>query len=90
MIAHPKMAAENKLLRPFLREGRIVRWPARRGKRRLLLGEVVRSFPPGRRIDERDVDAILHEFWPDHCQLRRELVDFGLLNRRNGLYWRVG
>jgi hypothetical protein len=90
MIADSQMAAENRLLRPFLREGRIVRWPARQQKRRLLLSEVARSFPPGRRIQEKDVDFLLHQFWPDHCQLRRELVELGLLNRKNGVYWRVG
>ena len=90
MIADPEVVAENRLLRPFLREGRIVQWPARQHIRRVLLSEVARSFPPGLRIREKDVDSLLHQFWPDHCQLRRELVELGLLNRKNGLYWRIG
>jgi hypothetical protein len=39
---------------------------------------------------DAEVDAILREFWPDHCQLRRALVERVLLNRKDGVYWRVG
>ena len=83
-------AEETRKLRPFWREGRIIQWPARENRRRLLLAEVVRAFPPGKRWVEADVDTILREFWPDHCQLRRALVERELLNRKDGVYWRVG
>jgi hypothetical protein len=81
---------EMRQLRPFWRDGRILRWPAREGRRRLLLAEVVRAFPLGARLAEPEVDAILRQFWPDYCQLRRALVDRELLNRKDGIYWRVG
>jgi hypothetical protein len=81
---------ETRRLRPFWRDGQILRWPARESRRRLVLGEVVRAFPPGKRMTESEVDAVLREIWPDHCQLRRALVDRELLNRKDGLYWRVG
>jgi hypothetical protein len=64
-------AEEMRKLRPFWRDGRILQWPARESHRRLVLAEVVRAFPPGKRLAEAQVDAILREFWPDHCQLRR-------------------
>jgi len=83
-------ADEMRKLRPFWRDGRITQWPARESRRRLVLAEVVRAFPPGKRLAEADVDAILREFWPDHCQLRRALVERELLNRKDGVYWRVG
>jgi hypothetical protein len=87
----PNAAAEEmRKLRPFWRDGRIVQWPAREGRRRLVLAEVVRAFPPGKRLAESEVDAILREFWPDHCQLRRALIERELLNRKDGVYWRVG
>ena len=87
-----RLAADDevRLLRPFWRDGRIVRWPARENRRRLVLNEVIRNFPPGKRMPEAEVDALLRGFWPDHCQLRRALVDRELLNRRDGIYWRVG
>ena len=83
-------AEEMRQLRPFWPDGRIIQWPARESRRRLVLAEVVRAFPPGKRLAEADVDAILREFWPDHCQLRRALVERELLNRKGGVYWRVG
>src|SRR5260370_25245394 len=73
-------ADEMRKLRPFLRDGRIIQWPARESRRRLALAEVVRAFPPGKRLAEADVDAILREFWPDHCQLRRPPPQPRLLN----------
>jgi hypothetical protein len=84
------VAEEMRQLRPFWRDGRILRWPARESRRRLLLAEVVRAFPLGTRLAEPEVDAILRQFWPDYCQLRRALVDRELLNRKDGVYWRVG
>jgi len=46
LSAKQNLAAEEaRQLRPFWREGRIIRWPAREGRRRLVLGEVVRTFP---------------------------------------------
>jgi hypothetical protein len=90
-IAQSNRAAEEmRRLRPFFRDGRILRWPARESRRRLLLAEVIRAFPLATRMPESEVDALLHEFWPDHCQLRRALVDRELLNRKDGVYWRVG
>jgi hypothetical protein len=81
---------EMRKLRPFWREGRIVRWPARESRRRLVLSEVVQAFPLSRRLTEAEVDGILRPIWADHCQLRRALVDYELLNRKAGVYWRVG
>ena len=80
----------SRRIRPFWHEGRILRWPARELKRRLVLQEVVRVLPPGKRFAEPELVAILREIWPDHAQLRRALVDYELLNRRAGVYWRVG
>src|SRR5207237_10218549 len=91
LSANRMLAAEEaRQLRPFWREGRIIRWPAREGRRRLVLAEVVRSFPLGRRLAEAEVDTMLRPIWPDYCQLRRALVDYELLNRKNGVYRRVG
>lgn len=84
----PAFAA--RLIRPFWRDGRILRWPARDRPRRMVLSEVARVFPLGIRLPEVDVDRELREIWPDYCQLRRALVDYEFLARRAGVYWRVG
>jgi hypothetical protein len=90
MVGRRDASDIDRALRPFWREGRIVRWPARAGRRRLILKEAVRALPMGRRMPEAEVDTRLAEIWPDYCLLRRALIDGELLNRKDGIYWRVG
>jgi hypothetical protein len=61
-----------------------------RGKRRVVLEHIVASFEPGVRYPEREVDAVLRAWHPDHASLRRYLVDEDLLARDAGEYWRTG
>jgi len=95
----PQAAAEEPLdddrvraqiLRTFLRDGRLVRWPAARGKRRVLLEHIAVVFEPGVRYPEREVDAILRAWHDDYATIRRYLIDEGLLARERGVYWRIG
>lgn len=90
------MAADRQTatLRAFVVDGRLVRLPAKRGRRRIVLEHVVQSFEPGRRFAEREVDAVLRAWCAggatDYVSLRRHLVDEGLLTRADGVYWRSG
>jgi hypothetical protein len=83
-------AARAAVLRVFIVEGRLTSIPAPRGKRRIVLEHIARSFVPGVRYPERDVNAILRAWYPDHAALRRYLVDEELLARDAGVYWRIG
>ena len=82
--------ATDAVLRAFTRDGRITSIPVQRGRRRLLLEHVAGSFEPGVRYPEREVNAILRAWYPDHAALRRYLVDELLLDRAEGVYWRIG
>jgi hypothetical protein len=79
---------------PFLRDGRLLRLPARFERRRAVLEQVATSFEPGRKFPERQVDEVLIALCEggrvDHVTLRRYLVDAGLLGREAGVYWRTG
>jgi hypothetical protein len=79
-----------KVLRSFLRDGRLTGMPAHRGKRRLLLDHVVQVFEPGARYSEKEVNALLRAFSDDYVTMRRYLVDEDLLSRESGVYWRTG
>ena len=83
-------AARASVLRVFIVDGRLTSIPAARNKRRIVLEHVARSFVPGVRYPERDVNAILRAWYPDHAALRRYLVDEDLLARDGGVYWRIG
>ena len=78
------------VLRAFLRDGRLATVPAARSKRRVVLDHIAKVFDIGVRYSEREVDALLRVFHPDHAPLRRYLVDEGFLSREAGVYWRSG
>jgi hypothetical protein len=78
------------VLRAFVVNGRLVSIPAGQGKRRVILEHIVTGFEPGVRYAEREVDAILHAWHPDHASLRRHLVDEEFMAREGGSYWRIG
>jgi ADP-ribose pyrophosphatase YjhB (NUDIX family) len=82
--------ATDAVLRAFIRDGRITAFPVARGRRRLLLEHVVAVFEPGVRYPEHEVNAILRAWYDDYAALRRYLVDALLLERADGLYWRIG
>ena len=84
----PKEAA--KVMRAFVRNGRLSSIPAARSKRLVLLDWLAQRFEPGRRYPEQEVNDILREVHPDVAALRRYLVDEGFLDRLHGEYWRVG
>ena len=48
------------------------------------------EFEPGLRYEEADVNFRLQLFYPDYAALRRYLVDEGMMNRAEGVYWRTG
>jgi DNA-binding transcriptional ArsR family regulator len=82
--------ARASVLRNFIVDGRLASIPATQSKRRIILEHIVAAFEPGVRYPEREVDAILRAWHPDHAALRRYLVDEQLLARNAGIYWRIG
>lgn len=85
--ASPRSAA---VLRAFFRGDRLLRVPAQRGKRLVVLDTLARDFEPGRRYTENEVNEKLSARHPDYAALRRYLVDEGFLARESGIYWRTG
>lgn len=70
--------------------GRLVAIPAQRKKRLAVLRWLVEEFQPGRRYTEAEVNRIISRRHPDFATLRRYMVDEELMQRRRGIYWRVG
>jgi hypothetical protein len=82
--------ASARVLRSFLKGGRLSGIPATRSKRLVVLDYLAQSFEPGRRYRESEVNSALSRFHEDVAALRRYLVDEGFLTRERGIYWRVG
>ena len=82
---------EARVLRAFIRDGRLASIPARERKKlvvyRYLLDQVLPD--PDERVDERDLNMRLALWFPDVATIRRALVDLRLAARDGMVYRRV-
>jgi len=85
-----RLTDREKVVRAFLRDGRLVSIPAKTSKRDLLLPVILdRCFPDDRPYEEREVNMRLALLHPDVAALRRSLVDGALMTRDAGIYRRA-
>ena len=81
------------LVERFMPEGRLRRLPSKATKREVLLDHLAQLFAPGERYTEAQVNDVLAAVTEggetDHVALRRYLVDYRLLAREAGVYWRT-
>lgn len=75
-----------KMVSRFIENGRLVRFPAKRTSRAAVLLYLTALFEPGRNYPEPEVNRILSEVDDDFAFWRRELVNYGYLNRAAGIY----
>jgi predicted transcriptional regulator len=83
-------AYDRKILENFLdREGRIKSFPSQEKKFLVILRHVLKAFEPGKHYPEKQVNEILKTFNEDTAQLRRSLVETGMMQREGGggEYW---
>lgn len=80
---------EDKVLKSFLEGDRLKEIPASRKKRIVILKWLTRQFELGVTYPERTVNEILQRSHPDSATLRRELIGYQMMQRENGLYWRL-
>jgi hypothetical protein len=80
----------DRVLRVFVRDGKLTQIPAVRSKRLVVLDWLAALFEPGQAYPEAEVNEMLGKVHPDHAALRRYLVDEEFLHRRDGFYWRAG
>jgi len=81
---------EARVLRAFVRDGRLASIPAQDRKRRVILAWLLETgFPEDVAYVERDVNMRLALRHPDVAALRRYLVEAGLMTRSAGVYRRT-
>ncbi|MEU3898388.1 DUF2087 domain-containing protein [Streptomyces sp. NPDC045251] len=81
------------IVRTFVKDGRLVRLPARWTRKKVVLRHIAEhTFAPGVEYPERAVNEKLRAWCDggdvDHVTLRRYLVDLDHLRRSDGTYWR--
>ncbi|MGW6276334.1 DUF2087 domain-containing protein [Kribbella sp. NPDC055071] len=78
----------DNVLRAFIRDGRLTHFPTIPAKFEIVLEHLVSGFEPGRSYPESEVNEILGRWHDDYATLRRQLVDYRLLRRTDGVYSR--
>lgn len=82
-------AWEAKVLRYYLVDGRLRAIPATQKKRQIVLRWLADQFEKGQDLPEVELNKRLKTFHPDVAALRRHLVEFKLMERKNNLYRRL-
>lgn len=85
-------AYDRKVLKNYLGpDGRFKQLPMQFKKMQAVLRYVVNVFEVGRQYTEKEVNELLGQYHEDTAQLRRELVEQGLMAREGGggKYWRI-
>lgn len=82
-------AWEQKVLNDFLIGEQLKEVPASRKKRLVVLKWLVDKFEWDMRYPESEVNGILKRYHPDFATIRREFIGNRLMERDNGVYWRV-
>lgn len=80
---------DRKVLRDFLNGEELKEIPASQKKRLVVLRWLVAKFEIDVKYPEAKVNEIIKHHHPDFATLRREMIGHHLMNRENGVYWRI-
>lgn len=80
---------DRKVLEDYIVDGKFKSIPAQRKKRDVLLRYLVEQFDRGSRYTEKEISIRIADFHDDFATLRRELIMAKLMERENGVYWRI-
>ncbi len=83
-------AYDRKVVRDFSRrDGTLKGIPAQQKKLQAILNHIVKEFEMSRQYTEKQVNQILARFHADTASLRRAMIEYKLMQRAHGEYWRV-
>jgi len=77
---------KQKVLSTFMQHGKLKTIPAQLKKKYIILEEICKSFETERQYTEKEVNMIIADYHDDFCAIRRYMVDFGLLCRKDRIY----
>ena len=85
----PTQAWEEKVLKSYINSDRLIELPASRKKRQVILKWLVDRFEPEKSYPEKEVNAIIGQYYDDYATVRREFIGYQLMKRDNGIYQRL-
>lgn len=78
-----------KVVGNFFENGMLKAIPAQHKKRIIVLEEILKDFEFDRKYSEKEVNSMIAVYFDDFCTIRREFIDFHLMDREKGEYWRI-
>ncbi|WP_238655173.1 DUF2087 domain-containing protein [Paenibacillus piscarius] len=80
------------ILRAYFKQGLdgpLAEFPKKQKRKAAILRHLIQRFEPGRTYSEKEINAVLEAAYPDYVTLRRYLIDYGLLDRKEdgSSYW---
>jgi DNA-binding transcriptional ArsR family regulator len=85
----PSDAYDSKVMKAFVHDGVVEVLPVSPKKRMVLLKWLLERFEVGKRYPEREVNELIKPNCPDFATIRRYFIEAGMMQRENGVYWRV-
>lgn len=76
----------DSVIKNFFEYGKLKSIPVQQKKRCIVLEEIAKKFEKDKIYTEREVNIIIADYNDDFCTIRREMVGFNLLERKNGIY----
>lgn len=83
-------AYAKKVMATYVVNGKLKQIPTQLKKVEVIIRWLAREFERDRQYTEKQVNEILKQHNEDYATLRRELVEMGYLDRKNGVYWKIG
>jgi biotin operon repressor len=81
---------DRKVLADFIKpDGTLKQIPVQQKKLQAVLRHLVKEFEPERRYPEKQVNTLLVHYHADTASLRRALIEYKLMQRAGGFYWRT-
>lgn len=89
LVKRSEMTDEERVLRTWVKDGRIIDIPAQEKKKQVVIRWLADQIPADQRWTEREFSEWLTQYNDDFATLRRYLVDSGYMAREKGIYWKT-
>lgn len=77
---------KENIIRNFFRDGRLLKMPAQKKKRWIVLEVILKDFKAGRIYTEKEVNDMIAAYYDDYCSIRRYYIEEGVMSRENNQY----
>lgn len=89
MLNQREQKYKEKVIESFFKYNKLKEIPVQKKKKQIILEKIVESFERDRTYTEKEVNLIIADFHDDFCTIRRDLVGFNLMERKDGIYKRI-